>query len=73
MEIKEIKVQTDDLISVPEAARQLGKHKMTLYRWIDANKIAYVKFSGIFFIPKSEVERLCHKTSDRGERAKDDE
>ncbi len=58
MEIKEIKIQTDDLISVPEAARQLCKHKMTLYRWIDANKIAYIKLSGILFIPKSEIERL---------------
>ncbi len=58
MEIKEIKVQTDDLISVPEAARQLGKHKMTIYRWIDAHKIAHIKLGHILFIPVSEVERL---------------
>lgn len=69
MEIKEIKVQTDDLISVPEAARQLGKHKMTLYRWIYANKIAYVKFSDILFIPLSEVERLRSLAGDsKGEQ-----
>jgi excisionase family DNA binding protein len=59
MEIKEIRVKTDDLISVPEAARRLGKPKMTLYRWIHANKnIAYIKLGDVFVIPVSEVERL---------------
>ncbi len=44
---------------VPETARQLGRPKMTLYRWIKAGKIIYVELGGILFIPKSEVERLC--------------
>ncbi len=57
----EIKIQADDVITVPEAAKQLGRPKMTLYRWIDANKILWVRFGGILFIPKSEVERLKNK------------
>jgi excisionase family DNA binding protein len=54
----EIRVLTDDFITVPEAAKQLGKPKMTLYRWIGSNKLIAVTFGGILFIPKSEVERL---------------
>lgn len=68
VEIKEIRVQTDELLSVPEAARQLGKHKMTLYRWIDASRIAYIKLGGILFIPRSEVRRL-RKENHRGENS----
>lgn len=56
--MSEIKFQTDDLMTVPKAARALGRPKMTLYRWIDANKILWTKLGGILFIPKSEIERL---------------
>jgi excisionase family DNA binding protein len=56
--VNEIRVLTDDFVTVPEAAKQIGKPKMTLYRWIDSEKIIAVTFGGIKFIPKSEVERL---------------
>jgi len=55
----EIKIKSDDLLTVPKAAKQLGRPKMTLYRWIKANKIIYAELDGVLFIPKSEVERLC--------------
>ena len=55
---RELRVMTDDFITVPEAAKQLGKPKVTLYRWIEANKLIAVTFGGILFIPKSEIERL---------------
>lgn len=58
MTLGEIKVQSDDLVTVPEAAKQLGRPKMTLYRWIDTKKIVSIKLGGILFIPVSEVERL---------------
>ncbi|MBA7669820.1 hypothetical protein ES703_77954 [subsurface metagenome] len=54
----EIKVLTDDIVTVPEAAKQLGKPKMTLYRWIEAGKIVSIKLGGILFIPVTEVERI---------------
>ena len=54
----EIKVQPGEVITVPEAAKRLGKPKMTLYRWIDSNRINWVRFGGVLFIPVSEVERL---------------
>lgn len=54
----EIKVTTSDLVSVADAARVLGRPKMTIYRWVDAGKIVGIKLGGVLFIPKSEVERL---------------
>ena len=47
-----------EFITVPQAAKELGKPKVTLYRWIDSNKLIAIKFGGILFIPKSEIERL---------------
>lgn len=54
----EIKVTTDDLVSVAKAAEALGRPRLTIYRWIDAGKIHAIKLGGILFIPKSEVERI---------------
>jgi len=54
----EIKVQPGEVITVPEAAKRLGKPKMTLYRWINSNRINWVRFGGVLFIPVSEIERL---------------
>lgn len=56
--VRELKVVTDEFVTVPEAAKQLGKPKMTLYRWIEANKLIAVTFGGILFVPRSEVERI---------------
>jgi len=55
---RELRVVTDDFVTVPKAAKQLGKPKMTLYRWIEADKLIAVTFGGILFVPKSEVERI---------------
>lgn len=54
----EIKVNTADLVSVAQAAKELGKPRLTIYRWVDAGKIVSIKLGGILFIPRSEVERL---------------
>ena len=58
---RELRVITDDFVTVPKAAKQLGKPKMTLYRWIEANKLIAITFGGILFVPVSEVERLKDK------------
>lgn len=54
----EIKVATSDLVSVAQAAIELGRPRSTIYRWVDAGKIVGIKLGGIIFVPKSEVERL---------------
>ena len=48
----------DPFVTVPEAAEQIGKPKLTLYRWIKAKKLIVVTFGGILFVPRSEIERL---------------
>ncbi len=53
-----IKVMTDDLLPVGKAAKALGTSRWSVYRWIEAQKIIAVKFGGVLFIPKSEIERF---------------
>jgi len=54
----EISVTTDDLMSVQQAASALGKPRVTLYRWIAKGQVLSVRFGGILYIPKTEVDRL---------------
>ncbi len=53
-----VEITTDDLLSVPEAARILQRPKITLYRWIKKGKLTAIELGGVLFIPKKEVERL---------------
>lgn len=57
----EIKVATSDLVSMAQAAHELGRPRSTIYRWADAGKIVSIRLGGILFVPKSEVERLKNK------------
>jgi len=54
----EIKVSTDDLVSVAQAALELGKPRVTIYRWVEDRKVVAIRLGGILFVPVSEVERL---------------
>ena len=53
-----IEIRTEDLISVPEAARILNRPKITLYRWIEKGKVIAVELGGVLFIQTKELERL---------------
>ena len=63
---RELRVLTDDFVTVPKAAKQMGKPKVTLYRWIEANKLIAVTFGGILFVPKSEIERFKNNQATEG-------
>jgi len=65
----EIKVLSDDIVTVPEAAKRLGKPKMTVYRWIDAGKVVCFKLGGILFIPVTEIDRLNKKNEQAADSA----
>jgi excisionase family DNA binding protein len=54
-------ISTEDLMTVPQAAKAIKIHFATLYRWIDAGTVLTVDFGGITFVPKSEVDRLIKK------------
>lgn len=49
-----------------QAAKQIGVHFVTIYRWVDAGKILSITFGGILFIPRSEVERVIKKRATEG-------
>jgi excisionase family DNA binding protein len=53
-----IKMTSNDVFSVDQAAKELGRHRATIYRWIDNGIIVGLKFGESFFVPKSEVARL---------------
>ncbi len=57
----EIRIKTDDLVSVADAAKILERPRLTIYRWMDAGKIVGIKLGGVLFIPKTEVERIKEK------------
>ena len=56
-----VATQTTDFMTVRQAAKQIGVHFTTIYRWVEAGTILSINFGGILFIPKSEVERLNKK------------
>lgn len=52
------KLTPGEVLTVNTASEEIGIHHATLYRWIDAGKVAFVRFGGLMFIPVREVERL---------------
>ena len=52
-----VTITTGDLLTVAETAKLLGKHIVTIYRWLDEGKLIGAKFGNIMYIPTSEVER----------------
>jgi len=54
----DITFRSTDILSISEAAKELGVTRVTLYRWIDKGKIQSLLFGGYRAIPKTEVERL---------------
>jgi len=48
----------NDLLTVGKAAKELGKARMTLYRWIRAGRIISIELGGVLFIPASEIRRM---------------
>lgn len=63
MQKERITITTEDLVTVLQAAKELGLHHTTIYRRIEAGKIASLRLGGILFIPKSEIERLKGEAS----------
>jgi len=50
--------ENTDLMSMKDAAKELGITAMTLHRWVVKGKINAVKVGAYRAIPKSEVKRL---------------
>ena len=50
-----ITISTDDLLSVPQAAKQLGVHFATVYRWIDKGRIRPFRIGGQVFVTVDDI------------------
>jgi len=45
-------------LTIKDAAKRLGVHYTTLYRWLNKGKVTVLVFPNRIIIPISEVERL---------------
>lgn len=45
-------------MTVPQAAKAIGVHFATVYRWIEAGTVIANTIGGILFVSKSEVEKI---------------
>ena len=51
-------ISTDGLLSVPQAAKELGVHFTTLYRWINKGIIRPFRIGSQVFLTVDELETL---------------
>jgi excisionase family DNA binding protein len=61
----EFKANTEDLVSVAEAAKVLKVARFTVYRWADKGVIHAVTLGHTKFIPTSEVNRLLKEQENK--------
>ncbi len=51
-------ISPGDLMTVPQAAKAIGVHFVTVYRWIEAGTVLADTIGGILFVSKSEIKKL---------------
>lgn len=60
-----VEITTDDLLTIEEAAREIGCHHATIFRWIDRGKMLTLKLAKSRVIPRAEVDRLRRSDAKR--------
>jgi len=53
-----VTLNTNDAITIPEAAAQIGVTVMTIYRWVKRGRLIAIKLGAHTLIPISEVQRI---------------
>lgn len=61
MQNVKILIETDELISVLDAAKELSIHFTTVYRWIKKGKVFSFSIHGVDYLHTSEVQALKNK------------
>lgn len=56
-ELTQIIVTSPDLFNITDAAKELKITRMTLYRWMTSDKIAVIRLGGVWYIPRSEIDK----------------
>jgi len=54
----EVTIRTDDILSVQDAAKLLGRPRLAVYRMIKRGTITGIELGGVMFVPTSEIKRL---------------
>lgn len=62
-----ITVTTEDLLTIPQAAKELGVHFATLYRWIDKGLIHPFRLGGQVFLTVDDVKAIKEKNKQTAE------
>lgn len=62
MQKVKIVLETDDLTTILEAAKYLGVHFSTVYRWIKAGKLYPITIAGQDYLFTDEIKALKEKT-----------
>jgi len=67
--MKKVKIilETDELTTVLEAAKYLGVHFATVYRWIKAGKLHPIPIAGQDYLATDEVRALKEKNKQAAE------
>jgi predicted site-specific integrase-resolvase len=52
------KVNTDDLMSVQQAAGEMSVSRQTIYQWAKDGIFIPVRIAGVMYVPVSEINRL---------------
>ena len=61
-----IKVKPEDVLTVQQAAKILRRPKVTLYRWVEKGRISCIRFGGVIFILREELERFSNEIANDG-------
>lgn len=62
-----LEVTSEDLLTIPQAAEDLGVHRATFYRWVDKGKIHTIRIGGQVFVTVDEVTALKEKKGQTAE------
>lgn len=63
---QKITITAENLFTIPEAAKELGVHFVTLYRWINKGKVHPFRLAGQVFITTDDVEALKNEKNQNG-------
>jgi len=69
MQKVKIILETDELTTVLEAAKYLGVHFATVYRWIKAEKLHPIRIAGQDYLATDEVKAIKEKNNQAAEPA----
>jgi len=59
-----ITITTEDIVTIPQAAEEMGIHRATVYRWIDKGRIHPFRICGRVFVTVDEIQALKEQSKE---------